>query len=172
MSKRSKSKSHTATPRLERRMRWLSGSSMAAAAFLLASAPQAAQAQAQSMLRAPDFSPRDIRISAPLPPLPVNDIRISAPIARMPDTNIRISTPLSPLPVNDIRISAPIARLPDADIRISAPIARPPVTDVRISAPAPVNLQPIRINALVPGLTEPQAFTPVSGQAFQASARW
>jgi len=165
MSKRSKSKSHTGAPRLERRMRWLSGSSMAAAAFLLASAPQAAQAQTQSMLRAPDFSPRDIRISAPLSPLPVNDVRISAPIARLPDTNIRISTPLSPLPVNDIRISAPVSRLPDADIRISAPIARPPVADVRISAPAPANFDPIRISVPVPGLVQAQAGATASGHA-------
>ncbi|MEH6716935.1 hypothetical protein, partial [Parasphingorhabdus flavimaris] len=76
--------------RRTRKMRWLTGSSAAAAAFFLASAPQPVLAQSQ--LRAPDFSPRDVRISAPIAPLPVN--------------NVRISEPVDPPSVNDIPISA------------------------------------------------------------------
>ncbi|WP_417591830.1 beta strand repeat-containing protein [Parasphingorhabdus sp.] len=60
-----------------RKLRWLSGSSATAAAFLLVSAPQ--PVLAQSHLLAPDFNPRDIRISAPMNPLAVNDVPIAAP---------------------------------------------------------------------------------------------
>lgn len=119
-----------------RKMLWRSGISLAAAAFLLASAAQPAQAQAplraphmmvenaphgnnvniqrpeiaqnQRHDRAPDFHARDIRISAPLNPLPVNDIKISAPINPLPVQNIRIAGSADP-GVENIRIGAPIA---------------------------------------------------------------
>ncbi|PHR15739.1 MAG: hypothetical protein COA41_15575, partial [Sphingopyxis sp.] len=104
------------------KLRWLSGGSLAAAAFLLVSAPQTAHAQqlprAPGMIaentphgrnvsiprpeiahnqphhRSADFNPRDVRISAPLNPLPVNDVRISAPVDLMVE-NIRISAPVT-----------------------------------------------------------------------------
>jgi len=128
MSKRSQSSARPNNSRTVGKMRWLSGSSIAAAAFLLATAPQ--PVEAQSALRAPDFSPRDIRISAPLSPLPANDIRISAPLAPLPGADVRISAPLSPLPVNDIRISAPVAPLPDMNIRISQPVTPTAINDI------------------------------------------
>ncbi|MGB5483533.1 MAG: hypothetical protein WBM93_03425, partial [Parasphingorhabdus sp.] len=116
-------------------MRWLSGSSMAAAAFLLASAPQPAQAQA--LMRAPGMMIENAahgnNISIPRPDLAQNQPHNRAPDFHARD--IRISSPLSPLSLDNVRISAPLAKLPNADIRISAPIERPPVSDIRISAP-------------------------------------
>ncbi len=135
MTTRQQSRSPKCTRSIAGKMRWLSGSSMAAAAFLLASAPQAAQAQA--LLRAPGMmienAPHGRNVSIPRPEIAQNQ-----PHNRAPDfhaRNVRITAPLAPLQVNDVRISAPLAKLPNADIRISAPIERPPVSDVRISAP-------------------------------------
>ena len=140
---------------IAKQIRWRSGGSMAAAAALLVSGPQ--MAQAQSLLRAPDmmveniphgrnisiprpemvqnqphartpdFRARDGRITAPMAPLPINDIRISAPLTRLPHADIRISAPFEPLPIHDIRISAPLNNLPVNDVRISAPSPAMPI---------------------------------------------
>ena len=91
--------------RRSRKLYWLSGSSLAAAAFLMVSAPQAAQAQ----LRAPgliqDNAPHRNNADIPRPDLAQNQPHNRAPglLAR----DIRISAPVTPLPVNDIRISSP-----------------------------------------------------------------
>ena len=138
MTSKAQEMRHKSGPGRSRKMRWLSGSSVAAAAFLLASAPQTSQAQVQ--LRAPGLAMANAA--------PGNNVRSlrpemaqNQPHNRTPDfhaRDIRISTPLNPLPVNNIRISAPINPLPVSDIRISAPISPLPVAEVRISAPAPL----------------------------------
>tara|TARA_R100001244_G_scaffold39766_7_gene35893 strand:+ start:7505 stop:17986 length:10482 start_codon:yes stop_codon:yes gene_type:complete len=154
--------------RRSRKLYWLSGSSLAAAAFLMVSAPQAAQAQ----LRAPgliqDNAPHRNNADIPRPDLAQNQPHNRAPglLAR----DIRISAPVTPLPVNDIRISSPApANLSNTSISspASLPAAFQPhqtladvsVSDVRISAPAGLDLDNIRISssALMPGANQPQA---------------
>ena len=128
-----------------RKILWRSGISLAAAAFLLASAPQAAQAQPS--LRAPrmmvENTPNENNVSIQRPELAQNQRHNRAPDFHARD--IRISAPLSPLPANDIKITAPLNPLPVNDIRIAAP-AEPGVDNIRISAP--INLS---------GTNQPQA---------------
>ncbi|MEP4604867.1 MAG: hypothetical protein ABJZ89_07815 [Parasphingorhabdus sp.] len=201
----------------------MASSSAAACALLMAFAPQAAQAQVgvpgaslqnfpvggpvtvrgpmiaenQPHLEGIDFGPRDIRIGANIPRLPVNDVRISAPVlqpnlnqphVRAPELtsanqphlsssdfnprDIRISEPVSGVPVRDIRISSPVT-LPDA----YQPHLRDPgldVSDIRISAPIGTDLDTIRINAPVPvpGLNQPQAIVSLAGNNVLATATY
>ncbi|QJB68146.1 beta strand repeat-containing protein [Parasphingorhabdus halotolerans] len=184
------------------KIRLLAGVSVSAAAMLLATVPQKAQAQQrapgmmvqnyptgnavtlpqrvemvqnQPHARAPDFAPRDVRITAPVTPLPVNDVRISAPVM-LPDAN-EPQTRGPDFQARDIRISSPISRLPQQDIRISSPITLPDAyqpqtpnaqfnpSDIRISAPVVADLDTVRINAPVPGLNEaqmPPNFAPIN----------
>ncbi|MBQ0771631.1 MAG: hypothetical protein KBT59_07285, partial [Sphingomonadales bacterium] len=138
MTSKAQEMRHKSGPGRSRKMRWLSGSSVAAAAFLLASAPQTSQAQVQ--LRAPGLAMANAAHGNNVRSLRPEMAQIQ-PHNRTPDfhaRDIRISTPLNPLPVNNIRISAPINPLPVSDIRISAPISPLPVAEVRISAPAPL----------------------------------
>ena len=130
---------------------------MAAAAFLLASAPQ--PAQAQTLLRMPNMMVENIphgnNISIPRPEIDQNQ-----PYNRAPDFNardIRISSPLNPLSVNDVRISAPV-ELGLENISISSPITLSGANQPQ----APAGL--IAIN-------QPQAIgLPISDtQAFQAN---
>lgn len=147
MSKRSQSRSHTGAPRIDRKMRWLSGSSMAAAAFLLTSAPQ--NAQAQSILRASELDIPNIRMSAPVSAPPVNDVRISAPIAQLPNADLRISTPIVRPHVTDIRFSGPVSLQPHSSNQQFSS------SEITITPHTPINLDPVSISTLVSGLVEP-----------------
>ncbi|MEH6662937.1 MAG: hypothetical protein V7679_14925, partial [Parasphingorhabdus sp.] len=134
---------------------------MAAAAFLLASAPQ--NVQAQSVLRAPELNVPNLRISAPVSPLPVNDVRISAPLAQLPSTDLRISSPILQPHVTDLRLSGRVSLQPhDASQQFSR-------SNISLAPHAPIDADPINIDVPMTGLIVPQAFTPVSGQAFQAN---
>ena len=140
------------------KLRWLSGGSLAAAAFLLVSTPQTAHAQ--QLPRAPGMmaenAPHGRNVSIPRP-----EIAHNQPHHRSADFNprdVRISAPLNPLPVNDVRISAP------ADLMVE---------NIRISAPATLSgvNQPQRPAGMA-AINEPQATGPriSASQAFQASA--
>ncbi|WP_373489605.1 hypothetical protein, partial [Parasphingorhabdus sp.] len=172
-------------------MRWLAGGSVAAAAFLLATAPQVAQAQSllrvpgmmmenaphgknvnitrpemaqnQSHNRAPDFRANDIRISSPLNPLPTNNIRISAPISSLPVNDVRISTALNPSSVQDIRISAPAALAAAQQPQMRADDFNP--RDVRISSP----MNPLPENNV--GISAPITSLPVNDVRISAPAQ-
>ena len=107
------------------KMLWRSGSSLAAAAFLLASAPQAAQAQGP--LRAPGMmmenAPHGSNVSIRRP-----EIAESQRFDRAPDfhaRNIRISAPLNPLPVHNVRISAPAGMVAINEAQAVAPRVDP-----------------------------------------------
>ncbi|MFK7841921.1 MAG: hypothetical protein AB8B54_06635, partial [Sphingorhabdus sp.] len=140
----------------------MASSSAAACALLMAFAPQAVQAQVgvpgaslqnfpvggpvtvrgpmiaenQPHLEGIDFGPRDIRIGANIPRLPVNDVRISAPVlqpnlnqphVRAPELTSANQPHLSSSDFNprDIRISEPVSGVPVRDIRISSPVTLP-----------------------------------------------
>ncbi len=169
MKKRQQSIGRNQTLGIGRKLRWMSGGSLAAAAFLLASAPHAAQAQTQ--LRTPnrmiENTPQGNGIFIPQADLAQNQPHNRAPHFRVED--IRISSPLNPLPVNDVRISTAVNPLTVADVRISAPIELPRANqprirmpdfdprNVRISAPVEIAVEDIRIST---GVSLPDAFQP------------
>ncbi|MEP6345907.1 MAG: hypothetical protein ABJ082_08800, partial [Parasphingorhabdus sp.] len=194
MTRRLQSESQEKGLKTGSKMRWRSSGSIAAAAFLLASAPQAAKAQsllrAPNMMvenaphnRAPDFHARDVRITSPLNPVAGNNVRISAPITPLPVNDVPISAPAAQPDFNprNLRISNPAAPIPSQDIRISSPVSLPAAyqphtpseqfnpSEIRISAPSPIDLENIRINAPVPGLVQAQAGPTASGHAVNAN---
>ncbi|MFK7843155.1 MAG: hypothetical protein AB8B54_12895, partial [Sphingorhabdus sp.] len=194
MTRRLQSESQEKGLKTGSKMRWRSSGSIAAAAFLLASAPQAAKAQsllrAPNMMvenaphnRAPDFHARDVRITSPLNPVAGNNVRISAPITPLPVNDVPISAPAAQPDFNprNLRISNPAAPIPSQDIRISSPVSLPVAyqphtpseqfnpSEIRISAPSPIDLENIRIDAPVPGLVQAQAGPTASGHAVNAN---
>ena len=143
-----------------RKLRWLSGGSVAAAAALLAAAPQTAFAQ--SLLRAPGMmvenAPHGNTVSIPRPDMVQNIPHKAVPTlpnAHQPQNHTPDFHP------RDVRISAPVERLPVNDIRISNPVTLPNAYQPQTRGPELSQaFQPHVQNPSLPNSNQPQSNLP------------